>query len=83
MSFTSLRIQTRVLPDHWIEVDTPELPAGVCVELIIIPANEPSTSPAFATAWEYLQSLSPTQLSPEAWGQIEREFKAERDAWDD
>jgi hypothetical protein len=40
---TPLRVNTMVLPGHRIEVNTPELPEGACIELII---NDPSAEAA-------------------------------------
>jgi len=45
------------------------------VELIIL-RSEPEPQPQkFADAWEYLQSLSPIERTPEQWEPIEREFR--------
>ena len=37
---TALKIQTTILPGHRIEVAAPDIPEGVCVEMLIYPLSE-------------------------------------------
>ena len=82
---TVLRVKTRTLSGKRLEVTVPELEENEEVELIILRAEtKAETQPQeFASAWEYLQSLSPIKRTPEEWAEIEREMQKENDAWSD
>ena len=83
----ALRMNTVVLPGHRIEVLTPELSEGATVHLIVLPDTPAAASPAAMSTpsqgvWDYLQSLTPVQRTPEQWAAVEREMQEERDSWD-
>jgi hypothetical protein len=42
----TLRIQTKVLPGHKIEIDAPDLPVGEPVEVTVTAADAPAEPPA-------------------------------------
>jgi hypothetical protein len=82
----ALKLKTRVLPGRRIEVTAPELPENVEVELIVmLPEGSVSAEdgqPKPQGVWDFIQSLTPVQRTPEEWAQVEREFREERDSWD-
>ncbi len=82
----ALKLKTRVLPGRRIEVTAPELPENADVELIVLlpegvaSAAEEQSQPQ--GVWDYVQSLTPVQRTPDEWAEIEREFQEERNSWD-
>ena len=71
------KLNTTVLPDHRIEITTPELPEGTSVEIIVLPdfpASSPKASRPFTDVIEFLDSLIPVQRTPAEWAEVEREF---------
>src|SRR3989442_15864683 len=79
---STLNLKTKVLPGKRIEITAAELNEGDIVEVqLTLPepngAQEPKTS-----ILEFLNSLPPGPRSAPTWEEIERNFQAERDAWD-
>ena len=69
--------QTTVLPDHRIEVQTPELPAGASVDVVVT-----SQAAGERHILEFLDSLPRGPHSSDSWKAIDESLRAERDAWD-
>jgi hypothetical protein len=81
---TALRVTTRVLPGHRVEIVAPELTDGEAVEVFVV-AERPVQAEAQATAptlMEFLDSLPPGPRSAPTWEQIEQNFQRDRDSWD-
>lgn len=78
---TALRLEATVLPGHRLEVQAPELPEGVTVEVIVVLPPAPA-APAHGSALEYLESLPPGPRAFPTWEEYDRHLKAERDAWE-
>ena len=76
----ALRLETTVLPGHRLEVQAPELPEGVTVEVIVV-LPEPVRS-ASGSALDFLESLPPGPRAFPTWEEYDRHLKAERDAWE-
>ena len=82
----AIKLATRVLAGKRIEFTAPELTEGEEVEIFVAlperlvpaPAREDETQ----GVWDFIQSLTPVQRTPEEWAQAEREFHEERDSWD-
>jgi hypothetical protein len=72
------RITTTVLPGGRVEIQTPDLAVGQSVDIVVIPRSTLEQRKSF---YSYLHSL-PSRRTPAEWEQFEREFHAERDAWD-
>ena len=83
----AIKRHATVQAGHRIEITTPELPEGARVKIIILQEEAPpSVAPAGASdtqgVWDYIQSLTPVQRTPEEWAEVEREFHEERSSWD-
>lgn len=79
-----LHVTTCVLPGKRIEIPTPDLLEGQDVEVTIrVPANQsefkPSPKPGIL---DFLNSLPPSNRTPEEWAEFKREFQRERNSWD-
>ncbi len=82
----AIKLTARVLPGKRIEFTAPELPEGEEVEIFVAlperhidaPVGEGKTQ----GVWDFIQSLTPVQRTPEEWAEVEREFQQERDSWD-
>ncbi len=70
-SLIGRRVRLTVLSD---EEDATEEP-GLAVS--------DASSESLQGVWDFIQSLPPSKLTAEDWERIEREFKAERDTWED
>lgn len=75
---SGLRIQTRILPGHRIEISAPGLPEGSTVDVIVLPAP---TGAQGRGVLEFLDSLPSGPRSFASWEEMERHFQEERDAW--
>ncbi len=76
----ALHATTTVLPGKKIEVDATELREGQAVDVfVIVRSDEPRNQPSLA---DFLESLPPSNRTKQEWDEFEREFQAERDAWD-
>jgi hypothetical protein len=72
------RISTTVLPGGKVAVEIPEFKAGQKVDVLVIPQATESDRKSFH---QLLKSL-PSRRSPAEWEAFEKDFQAERDAWD-
>jgi hypothetical protein len=79
LDMPTLRALTTVLPGHRIEVSAPELPEGILVEVLILPAT--ASSATRRSALDIIDSLHGHRLfqTPE---QVRSHLDGERDAWD-
>ena len=84
---SAIKLTARVLPGKRIEFTPSELTEGEDVEIFVALPVEHSSSASEdgrkQGVWDFIRSLEPKQLTPSEWEQIEREFREERDAWDD
>ncbi len=84
---TAVRLKTRAVGKRLL-MTIPELNDNEEVEIIVL-RSAPTTdtpqpeTPKFASAWDYLQSLTPIERTPEEWKRVEQEMREERDAWGD
>jgi hypothetical protein len=76
----ALHTTARVQPGNKVEITVPELKEGQEVDVFLIP--RPSEPPPRRSVLEFLDSLPPGPRSAPTWDQIERQFQAERGAWD-
>lgn len=82
---TALRVTTRVLPGHRVEIVAPELPDGEAVDVfVVMPAPVRSTEPVTRTTslMEFLDALPPGPRSAPTWEEIERNLQEDRNSWD-
>ncbi len=84
---TALRITTRVLPGHRVEIVAPELTDGDAVEVFVVmpeAADVPESEPAVPaqSLMEFLDTLPSGPRSAPTWEEIERTLQEERNAWD-
>ncbi len=89
---SALKLTATVLPGKRVEFTAPELTEGECVEVIVlkdVPVEDapvgvtPQPAHQFASAWDFIQSLPPSNLTAEDWERMEREFQEERNSWGD
>ncbi len=86
---TALRVTTRVLPGHRVEIIAPDLIEGEVVDVVVTP-NTTNHLPMAAmpdsekrgSMWELIQSLPPGPRSASTWAEIERNLQEDRDSWD-
>jgi len=83
----ALRITTRVLPGHRVEIVAPELIDGEAVEVFVVmpeAAHKPESEPAAPaqSLMEFLDALPPGPRSAPTWEEIEHTLQEERNAWD-
>ena len=77
----TIRVQTTVLPGQKIEIATPQLRAGLNVEVTInVPDGAGRQSQP--SILEFIRSLPESRRTAEEWEEYDRQFQAERDAWD-
>jgi hypothetical protein len=75
-----LRLETTVLPGHRLEVQTPELPDGAKV-IVVLPARSGTRRMSMV---EFLKTL-PASQSPRCfptWEEYEQHLQKEKDAWE-
>lgn len=79
-----IHVTTRVLPGHRVEITAPDLPEGQNVEVTIrVAANQSELGPKPKPGiLDFLNSLPPSNRTPEEWAEFEREFQRERNSWD-
>ncbi len=84
---SALKLTATVLSGKRVEFTAPELTEGECIEVIVLkdaPVSViPKPEPQFASAWDFIQSLPPSNLTAEDWERMEREFQEERNSWGD
>jgi hypothetical protein len=79
---TALRLEATVLPGHRLELNSPELPEGAKVEVIVVLPESPE--PRRMSMLELLETLPPGP-SPRCfptWEEYERHLKEEKNAWE-
>ena len=82
---TALRVTTRVLPGHRVEIVAPELTDGEAVEVFVVmpsPADPLPEAQMHGSVWELIQTLPPGPRSAPTWAEIERNLQEDRDSWD-
>jgi hypothetical protein len=57
---TNLRVETKVLPGHHLEISDPQLPEGATVEVIVVLPEKPTF--ARQSMLEFLKTLPPGTL---------------------
>jgi hypothetical protein len=77
---SALHTETTVLPGRRIEIQSPELPEGARVQVIILLPAAPAGR--FGSAREFLESLPAGPRAFPTWDEYERHLDAERAAWD-
>ena len=85
MMQAALRVTTRVLPGHRLEIVAPELTDGDAVDVFVViprPAEPLHEIPTRGSVWELIQSLPPGPRSAPTWEEIERSLQEDRDSWD-
>jgi hypothetical protein len=76
----TLRMETTVLPGHRLEINTPELPEGAKVEVIVVLPATPS--PPRRSMLEFLATLPPGPLLFQTPEDANRYVQEERDSWE-
>jgi hypothetical protein len=76
---TVLRLETRILPGHRLEISSPELPEGAEVEVIVVLPQPGKSSPVSMV--ELVASLPPGPRAFPTWEEYERHLRKEKDAW--
>lgn len=86
---TALRLTTRVLPGHRVEIVAPELTEGESVDVFVVMPNTANVLPAAeaksgqrGSIWEMIQSLPPGPRSASTWEEIEQNLQEDRNSWD-
>jgi len=79
---TALRVTTRVLPGHRLEIVAPELTDGDAVEVFVVMDRPAETAAQPLSLMEFLDSLPPGPRSAPTWEEIERNLQEDRDSWD-
>lgn len=77
---SALRVTTKVLPGHRVEVIMPELPEGESVEVLVVP-KQPAPETLCAML-DLIDSLPPGPRSAGTWEEVDKHLQQERDAWD-
>ncbi len=77
-----IQMVTRVLPGNRLEISSPELREGESVEVTIRPVTSGAQSKPTVGILDLLESFTPSHRTPEEWEEFDRQFRAERDAWD-
>jgi len=78
--FDTLRLESTVLPGNRLELQSPSLPEGQKVEVIVMLSRDPKGH--FDSALEFLESLPASSRDRAGWAEYERELEEEREAWD-
>ncbi len=82
---TALRVTTRVLPGHRVEIVAPELPDGESVDVFVVmptPVQSTEAATKATSLMEFLDSLLPGPRSASTWEEIERDLQEDRNSWD-
>ncbi|MBY0229474.1 MAG: hypothetical protein K2W96_09365 [Gemmataceae bacterium] len=77
----ALKLESKVLPGHRLEITAPDLPEGETVEVIVVLPTKPETK-RFASALDFLESLPPGPRPFKTWEEYEQFLKEEKDAWE-
>jgi hypothetical protein len=74
-----LRLHTKILPGHRLEISSPELPEGESVEVLVLLPSAVGSPPC--SALELIESLQGHRLfqSPD---EVDRSIQEERDSWE-
>ncbi len=82
----ALRLTTRVLPGHRLEIVAPELADGEAVDVfVVLPRPAEAQTPAAkapVSLMDFLDALPPGPRSAPTWEALESNLQKERDAWD-
>ncbi len=80
---TTIRLKTKVLPGHRIEVVAPELEEGQDIELIVLPDVEvSSTEPEERVSLlDFVKTVTPGPRPFATWREYERALQEEKEAW--
>ena len=81
----ALRLTTRVLPGHRLEIVAPELTDGDAVDVfVVLPrvTTQPPQPTVRGSVWELIESLPPGPRSAATWEEVERNLQEDRDSWD-
>ncbi len=76
----SLRLETTVLPGHFLEVHAPDFPEGAKVDVTVVLASRQTSSRPSMLA--YLNSLRPGPLLFKTPEDVNRYIEEERDSWE-
>ena len=81
---TALRVSTRVLSGHRVEIVAPELTDGEAVDVFVVMPGLASSPEAKerTSIWELIKTLPPGPRSAPTWEEIERNLQEDRDSWD-
>ena len=82
---TALRVTTRVLPGHRVEIVAPELPDGEAVDVFVVMPTPVLSTEAVTKAtslMDFLDALPPGPRSAPTWEEIERNLQEDRNSWD-
>ncbi len=86
---TALRVTTRVLPGHRVEITAPELPLGEAVDVFVVMPTLTNVLPEVqphaeerGSIWELIQSLPSGPRSASTWEEIEQNLQEDRNSWD-
>ena len=79
---TALRVSTRVLPGHRLEIVAPELTDGDAVDVFVVMGATPAPTMPKVSLIEFLDSLPPGPRSAPTREEIERTLQEDRDSWD-
>ena len=84
MTQTALRLKTKVLPGHRIEVVAPELKEGQDIELIVLSPDGGSLSEPQerVSLLDFVKTVTPGPRPFDTWEEYERALQEEKDAWE-
>jgi hypothetical protein len=77
-----IQVVTRVLPGNRLEISSPDLKEGESVEVTIRPVAAAVSDKSQPGILDLLESFTPSRRTAEEWEEFDRQFRAERDAWD-
>lgn len=76
----AIRFQTRILPNHRIEISVPELQVGQVAEVIVIKPKKPESK--YGSVLEFLDSLPPGPRLFKTPKEVDEYLQEERNSWD-
>lgn len=77
----ALRLTTRVLPGHRLEIVAPELADGEAVDVFVV-LPRPAETQTPVSLLDFLDALPPGPRSAPTWEELESNLQKDRDAWD-
>ena len=77
-----MRVRTRVLSGHRIEVSDPNLPEGEEVDVLVLSVSARPTRRIRLYDWFQKRTPQPKPRGAESWEAYEQLLKQERDAWE-